>query len=107
VPYDVRLMARAEHDIDTALQWFCEQSATPAANRWFDQLMARIGTLEVHPDRCSLAAEAQELGIELRELLFDKRHGTYRILFIISAQTVNILHIRHGARSAATAKDIQ
>jgi plasmid stabilization system protein ParE len=69
--------------------------------------MARIDTLEAHPDKCSLAAEAEELGIELRELLVGRRHGAYRILFVISAQTVNILHVRHGARDSVTRHDIQ
>jgi hypothetical protein len=44
VKFHVRLMAKAEQDIDQILQWFCDQPATAGANRWFDQLMARIDT---------------------------------------------------------------
>lgn len=100
-------MARAEQDVDDVLQWFCDQLATAAANRWFDQLMARIDTLEIRPERCRLAAEASEVELELRELLFGKRHGIYRILFVIRDQTVYILHIRHAARDSVTQRDIQ
>jgi plasmid stabilization system protein ParE len=100
-------MARAERDVEGILQWFCDQSATAAAKRWFDQLMARIDTLELNPGRCPVAAEAEELGVELRELLFGKRHGIYRILFVIAGRTVNILHIRHAARDKVTRQDIQ
>ena len=100
-------MARAERDVEGILQWFFERSATIAANRWFDQLMGRIDTLELNPERCPMAAEAEELGVELRELLFGKRHGIYRILFVISGRTVNILHIHHAARDKVTQQDIQ
>jgi hypothetical protein len=46
------------------------------------------------------------LGIELRELLFGKRDGTYRILFVAAGQTVSILHIRHAARAAVAHRDL-
>lgn len=105
--YHVELTAKAEWDVESVLRWFHEQRATTAGGRWLKQLMARIATLERHPERCRLADEADELGIELRELLFGKRHGTYRILFVVEAETVSILHIRHAARSALSRRDLQ
>ena len=105
VKYQVQLLARAERDVENALEWYCDRSVS-AANRWFDQLMARIDTLETRPERCSLAAEADEVEVELRELLFGKRPAVYRILFVITGQTVSIVHIRHGARDKVTPKDL-
>lgn len=106
MPYQVKLTAKAEWDVDGILRWFHDQRATAAGGRWLGLLMARIDTLEKHPERCRLAAEADELGIELRELLIGKRHGTFRILFVVTEQTVSILHIRHGARSTVSHQDL-
>jgi plasmid stabilization system protein ParE len=76
VKYHVELTAKAEWDVDGVLRWFHEQKATAAGGRWLGNIMARIDTLENQPRRCRLADEADDLGIELRELLFGKRHGT-------------------------------
>jgi plasmid stabilization system protein ParE len=61
--------------------------------------MAKIDTLERRPDRCSLAAESEDLAVEIREILFGKRRGVYRILFRIDNRIVQILRVWHGARS--------
>jgi plasmid stabilization system protein ParE len=104
--FQVRISARAERDVDDALDWFQRQRATTAGARWFAQLMARIDTLEKQPDRCRLADEASDVGIELRELPFGRRRGMYRILFEIQGQVVHILRIRHTARDALTPDDL-
>ncbi len=104
--YQVRLTAKAEQDVDDILQWFGEQAATSAGERWFTQLLASVTTLETHPERCALAAEAQDIGLAIRELLIGKRHGRYRILFQITGRTVDILRIRHGARDSLSAGDL-
>lgn len=78
--FRVELTAKAESDVEGVLRWFVEQRATAAGRRWLERLMARIDTLENHPGRCPIADEANELGMELRELAFGKRRGTYRIL---------------------------
>jgi plasmid stabilization system protein ParE len=96
--YRVRLTARAERDVDEALAWLCEQGAGSAARRWHQRILAAVGKLERQPERCPLAAESEDLGIELRELIFGRRQGVYRVLFIIERRTVCILHIRHSAR---------
>ena len=67
--YRVRLTLNAEEDIDSALHWFSENQAGAAGDRWFAQLVSKIDTLASMPTRCSVAAESDELGIELRELL--------------------------------------
>ena len=96
--YRVRLTAKAERDVDEVLAWLCRQGAASAAYRWHQRLLAAVDTLERQPERCPFAAEAEELGVELRELLFGRRNAVYRILFIVEQHTVYILHIRHSAR---------
>lgn len=104
--YVVRLSARAEEDVADVLKWFRKQKATAAGGRWFRRLMSTIDTLERNPQRCSLAAEAEEVGVEVRELLFGKRRGQYRLLFDIRGKTVNILRVWHSARDAITRDDL-
>src|SRR5262249_34745237 len=50
------------------------------------------------PTRCPVSrADSQALGCEVRQLLYGKRRGVYRILFSIVGDTVWVLRIRHGA----------
>ncbi len=75
--YRVRLTARAERDVDGILDWLCTQGVVSAAHGWHQRLLAAVDTLERHPERCLFAAEAEELGVELRELLFGRRKPVY------------------------------
>ena len=104
--FRVQLSARAEWDIDQVLAWLCHQGAIPAAARWHERLLAAVATLEREPQRCAIAREAEESGIELRELLFGRRQSVYRILFVIQQPTVNVVHIRHAARDALRPEDL-
>lgn len=96
--HQVHITARAERDIDETLTWLAENSLQAAA-RWHARLLEKVQTLEDHPVRCPLAEEAERLGLLLRQLLFGKRRGVYRILFTIDGDIVNIHHIRHAARN--------
>jgi plasmid stabilization system protein ParE len=106
VNYQVRLSAKAERDVEALLQWFAEQSAGAAADRWFERLWTKIATLETMPRRCTVATEAQDVGLELRELLFGRRTDKYRILFTVEDKTVNILHIRRASRDRVEIEDV-
>jgi plasmid stabilization system protein ParE len=103
--FSVQISAKAEADIDAALTWVMAQ-APMTAQRWFNRLLAAVKTLESMPERCPLATEAADLGIELRELLFGKRRGTFRILFTVDASIVHVLHIRRATRGPITQADI-
>jgi plasmid stabilization system protein ParE len=106
VKYRVVMTHKAEQDAENALQWFDHQSATAAGTRWFARLMAQIATLEKYPQRCALAPEAAEIGLEIRELGFGRRLGRYRLLFEIEGRSVVILRIWHGARDAISRDDL-
>jgi plasmid stabilization system protein ParE len=97
---------KAEADIETALAWFHSQLATDAGIRWFAAIWKAIDKLERAPDRCPLAIESDCLGLEIRELLFGRRRGKYRILFEIRQDTVTILRVWHGARDAIHGEDL-
>ena len=104
--YRVVLTDKAEADVESVLKWFHDQRATEAGGRWYAQLVARLDTLESHPERCALAAESEDVGEEIRELLLGRRRYKYRILFRISGKTVVILRIWHGSRNSITRDDI-
>lgn len=104
--YRVQLTDKALADIESVLDWLTKEGADAAAQRWFSALWETMDTLESHPERCSLAAEAEDVGREIRELLFGKRRGTYRILFEVRDRYVFILRVWHSARDAFSAGDL-
>ncbi len=104
--YRVLISEKAEADIDGVLAWFQEQLATDAGHQWFAAIWKAIDTLEIKPERCALADESTDLGLEIRELLFGRRRGTYRILFSISGKTVHILRVWHSARDIIQPEDL-
>ena len=102
--YQVRFTRRALADVDASLAWLSSRSA-PAA-RWRAGLIGRVAALEQSPDRYPLADEAAELGIDLRELIYGRRRGVYRILFTIDGSTVHIHRVRHAAQDRLKPDDI-
>ena len=42
--------------------------------------------------------ESHALAEDIRQLLYARRRSRYRILFRIRGDTVEIVHVRHGAR---------
>jgi plasmid stabilization system protein ParE len=101
VEFTINIHRRAESDIAAVVR-----SSRGDANRWVGRLMKVIGTLSKLPERCPFAAEADDLGIELRELLFGKRRGTYRILFRIEGTSVIVLRIRPAAQDTLSPEDV-
>jgi plasmid stabilization system protein ParE len=106
VRYRVLLTERAEADVEAVLRWFRDQRATEAGGRWFAQLMAKLDTLVFHPDRCALAAESEDVGEEIRELLLGRHRYKYRILFKISGDTVAIMRVWHSSRDTISHEDL-
>ena len=95
--YRVVIERPAWRDIDEAYEWLYKRVPEHAV-RWFNSLEAAILGLAVRPERCPLAAESEELGREIRQLLHGRRSGRYRVLFEIRRITVHVLHVRHGKR---------
>lgn len=68
--------------------------------------MAKMNTLDQHPDRYPLADDAAKIGIELRQMLYGHKRHVYRILNTIDGQTVNIHGVRHAAQDDLKPGDI-
>ena len=95
--YDVIIQPPAAADIDEAYQWIAK-SAPASAVKWLNGLEDAIHSLENLPQRCSLAEESRAFDVEIRQLVYGKRVGAYRVLFTIANDAVHILHVRHGRR---------
>jgi toxin ParE1/3/4 len=91
--YQVLIHPDAEHELESAYRHIATD-ASARATRWRAQLLKKAHSLRTFPDRCRKAPEASNLGKDVRHLIV----GHYRIIFVIEAATVTVLHIRHAAR---------
>ena len=91
-------------DLDEAYRWIAQRSPENAA-RWFNRFVEALQTLERFPGRCGVAPESEQIGQEIRQLLYGRRGGAYRALFVVRDDEVHILHIRHAARNSMTPED--
>lgn len=98
--YKVELTEQAEREANEAYDWIAEQSPPNAIN-WFNGLVDAVETLQSFPERCPVAPESEDVGREIRHLIY----GKYRILFAIEITTVFVLHVRHGAQKYLTKDD--
>ena len=80
----------SEHEIDSYLLYIAEDSRQNAIN-WYFNLKKQIQTLETMPERCLLADENPSFSFDLHCLLVKSYRGLYRI----KADTVEILHVKH------------
>jgi plasmid stabilization system protein ParE len=103
--YVVAFQRRAMADVDATAAWLAQRSAAKAG-RWRGGLLRSIENLETAPNRYPAAAEAVDLGLDLREMLFGRGRQVHRVLFTIEGQMVNIHRIRHAAQDRLTSKDI-
>ena len=103
--YRVDISAPALADIEAAYLW-ARQHSLEKAGDWYKGMLDAVFSLEKMPARCPLAPESREFIIEVRQLLYGKRHqrNQYRILFGLSydaekdEQVVTIYRVRHTAQ---------
>jgi len=106
--YSVVLERKAEIDINEAFVGIAEL-APDAGIRWFRQVADAMQSLSNMPKRCVVAPETDKLGFELRQLVFGKHSGRYRIVFRVfdDLAEVRIVAVRHGARKPLEPAEIE
>lgn len=109
--YRVRVSRSAKADADDAYVWMKEKYSEAQAVRWFNGLADAVNSLAEFSGRCPLAPESEEIGRELRQLLYGKRSAAYRIVFAIKPDTalegmVQVYCIRHSARDKIKVSDL-
>ena len=104
--YQVIIVPNALLEIAKAYRWISSNIDERAAMKWYDSLIAGIGSLQHFPKRCALAPEAQNFEQEIRQLLVGKRKETmYRVLFEVEGDIVSVLYIWHSRRPRLSAEE--
>lgn len=95
MPYRVDIAPQAAKEIEE-IYLYIAQDSLGTAMRWYFAIHDKIQTLKEFPNRCPMAFESRFYSYEIRNLIF----GSYRVLFRVKEpeQTVQILHVTHGAR---------
>jgi plasmid stabilization system protein ParE len=102
--YKLIIQPPAMTDLDDAYCWIAEESPENAV-RWFNRFLDALSTLKQSPMRCSIAPESKGIGREIRQLLYGRRGGVYRALFVIEKDEVHVLHIRHASRKTLSPEE--
>ena len=102
--YLVKITSRAERDL-TQLYEAINAEHSGAALEWYRDLKAAILSLREKPNRCTEALERDGL----RHLLYGHKPHIYRVIYRIleRQKSVEVLHIRHGARLKLKASDLK
>jgi plasmid stabilization system protein ParE len=90
--YKVEILQTGLDDLEADVDYIAKDSIH-AAMRWYGEVVEKIQSLEAFPTRCPIAEESRFFDFEVRRLLI----GSYRVLFRIVGNTVQVLHVRHGA----------
>jgi plasmid stabilization system protein ParE len=105
--YTVRSSRKADTDIAVIFEWIAKRSPD-GASRWLDALEAAIHKLRIQAGECALAPEADEIGIDLRQMMFRTRRGRpYRLLFVIRDDVVSLAAVRGAGQDDVLMNDIE
>ena len=103
--YRVRLSVRAAKDAERIYERVAEQ-APLAGQTWYNALIATLYSLDTFPERGGVVESLSAPSSTVRKILYGHRPHVYAIYFEVAGDTVNILHIRHGARKEPTRREI-
>lgn len=95
--YRVVILPTAKVELREAYRWYYNKSPS-AAEKWLARLLKAVETLSQYPERCARAPEDDAFEERIRQLLYGKKHGIYRILFTVKEGVVHVLHIRHASQ---------
>lgn len=95
--YEVEYTRNALREIEQTYRWIKERGVL-TAERWRNELINSVETLAVDPLLHRLAPESVRFTREIRQMLFRKRRGQFRLLFTMEGQRVIILSFRHHSR---------
>lgn len=100
--FRVRVTEAAFEDLAGIGAWIASEATQGVSERWLAKVMSGIRALAEMPARCAVAPESSEFEQEVRQYLF----GDYCVLFVILAEDVVVLHVRHGSRREFNLTDI-
>ncbi len=104
--YEVIIQPPAQRDIEATYTYILSFSEMHS-RRWLTGLENAIQSLSELPKRCGKAPESASFNKAIHQLLYGRRNGRYRILFVIRGRQVRILHVRHGARLRLSIEELE
>jgi plasmid stabilization system protein ParE len=110
--FRVEISPRAFNDLDEIAEYIRQRSSFAQSEKWFNGIIAALRSLEHSPHRCQVTEESEELGQEVRVLLYGKRNRRYKVYYSVqetapSTGTVRVFHVRHWARRSLDPEQLQ
>jgi plasmid stabilization system protein ParE len=102
--YSIEILPQALENIESAYRWMADNVSPERAERWYDELMVAVRSLEKFPNRGIQAPEAAEFELDIRQLFVGKGRQ-YRLLFLVEKGRVSILYVCHSSQSWLTKSD--
>ncbi len=102
--YRVTLSPQARSDAREAAAFIRDQAGPDQARRWKNGLLDAIASLSEMPLRCAVAPESQELGAQMRQLVYYSHRVLFRV--IEAPPRVEVLRVYHSARAPLRLEDL-
>ena len=104
--YRIRMLGRAQHDLDSILAWLVARSPA-GAQRWLAAFDEANQKLHADPLRYARVSENLRVVFEVRDIFFKTPRGrTYRAIFTVVDEEVRILRIRRPAQRPLRGRDL-
>jgi plasmid stabilization system protein ParE len=105
--YRVNILARARGDVDAIIAWIAERSPE-GADRLAVRFEEALAKLEENPFVAPIAPESEDLGEEVRQIMFRTKAGrTFRALFVVVGTDVRILRVRGAGQPPLSAGELE
>ena len=103
---ELRILSHAHRDFSEIVGWLSNNSVD-GANRWVDAFDAALATIGETPFAQPLAAEAEFVKTEIRQILFHTRRGrNYRIVFAVFDDEIRIVRVRAPGQDLLIREDL-
>lgn len=105
--FRIKILWRAERDIDQILTWLGERSAQ-GANSWKIALRNALATLADTADSFGHAPENQDQELDVRQMMFRTPKGrNYRLMYTFDKTTVYVMHVRSPGQDLVSPDELQ
>lgn len=106
--YVVKIMPRAEQDIERNAQWWANNHDVNQAVKWFYAVRRQILSLADSPTSHGLSAENDDFPYEIRDKLIGlgSRPG-FRAVFTVREHTVFVLAVLRGSQRPLRPGDVE
>ena len=102
--YKIIVSPLARTDIVKTADYIGAQGYANRAAIWKRELLKAIATLNEMPNSCSIADEARDMEVEVRQLLYRSHRVIFRV--IEATQSVEVLRVYHSARAPLQLEDL-